>query len=51
MSVYDNDNRKPLSDSKLKAYAANLEEYIKVRKANGTYGKPIGKKEVVPTLF
>ena len=30
---------------------ANLEKYIKVRKANGTYGKPIGEKEVVPTLF
>ena len=50
MSV--NDKRKVLSDAKLEAYAANLEEYIKVRKANGTYGKPIDfKKEVLPRLF
>ena len=42
---------KVISDKKLQAYIANLEKYIKVRKANGTYGKPIGEKEVVPTLF
>ena len=44
--------KKVISEQKLKAYIANLEEYIKVRKANGTYGKEIDfKKEVVPTLF
>ena len=43
--------QKVISEAKLKRYIANLEEYIKVRKANGTYGKPIGEKEVVPTLF
>ena len=43
--------QKVISEQKLKAYIANLEKYIKVRKANGTYGKPIGEKEVVPTLF